>query len=238
MPFSSKRHVLTRATSSVRAHVSRMSRKRSATVTETPVCREVSSVSAWLCAASRRSLSRSSCCEASAASSRRLTAALSSDKSLPALPSSTRACQLSARRISSARELTWLTRRDEPQPQDPGDEQRHAEHQPADEQHLFEERRRPGAVPRLLDQVERHKAPDEHDERDDDGDAGLQHAGELGTIPRVLARSDSSSPLRPRSTRQRNSWLSVLGSLSGEGLLAPATETSWSAMPASSRGSR
>ena len=110
-PLSSNRHVLTRATSSVRAHVSRMSRSRSLTVTETPVWRDVSSVSAWLCAASRRSLLRSSCCDASAASSSRLTAALSSDRSLPAPPSSSRAVQRSAWRISSARELTWFTRR-------------------------------------------------------------------------------------------------------------------------------
>ncbi len=157
-PLSSNRQMLTRATSSVRAHVSRMSRSRSLTVTETPVCREVSSVSAWLCAASRRSLSRSSCCDVSATSRSRLTAPLSSARSPPAL-----ALLEPGRPVVRVEDLErpradLVHAPDEPQAKDARDEQRHAEDEAADEQDLFEERRRPSAVQRPLDQVESHEA--------------------------------------------------------------------------------
>ena len=73
---------------------------------------------------------------------------------------------------------------DQPEAKNAGHEQRHAQHEPADEQDLFGKRCGPAAVPRTLDEVEGDEADNQ---RDDDGDAGLEHAGRS----RILTLTDA-----------------------------------------------
>ena len=99
---------------------------------------------------------------------------------------------------------------DQSKPEHARDEQRDPEHQPADEQELFEERRNFPAVPGPLDQVETHEA--DHEQNDDD-DASLQHAGTENSL--TTAKAKSHSPLKAPSI--------VLGVLSGANSCAAAT---------------
>ena len=90
---------------------------------------------------------------------------------------------------------------DQPKPEHTRDEQRDPEHQPADEQELFEERRRLSAVPGPLDQVETHEA--DHEQNDDD-DARLQHAGTENslTTARVKGLHRWGAESRPRCSQR------------------------------------
>ena len=67
---------------------------------------------------------------------------------------------------------------DQPHPVEQRHQDRDPEDQAADEQHFLDHRRRPGPVQRPLHEVEADEAGDQ---RDDDGESGLEHRGRGGT---------------------------------------------------------
>jgi hypothetical protein len=124
--------------------------------------------------------------------SRRLTAPLSSARSVPALLSSSRLVQ-SPPQYRERPRADLIDAPDESQPENPGHEQRDADDQPADEQNLFQKRGRTFATPGALDQME---ADETHHERHDDGNTGLEHG-----ITRAQA---IAQPPEDLSSRRRN----------------------------------